>query len=72
MLKVGVGISKYVLLRFWYLYSYQGRVKLKEDHRDESNIGKNQHTNFTLDLIGMINDRFDKNIFEGKNGILLP
>ena len=66
MQKVGVGISKYVLLRFLYLYSYQGRVKLKEDYRDESNIGKNQHTNFTLELIGMINDRLDKNIFEGK------
>ena len=69
MLKVGVVISKYVLLRFLYLYSYQGRVKLKEDYRDESNIGKNQHTNFTLELIGMINDRLDKNIFEGKNRV---
>ena len=66
MLKVGVGISKNVLFRFWYLYSYQGRVKLKEDYRDDSNIEKNQHTNFTLELIGMINDQLDKNIFEGK------
>ena len=48
-------------------FTYQGKVELKSDYRDQSNSEINNHTNFTMFVIDAITAMFDKGKLTGNN-----